>query len=90
MINPVQISAADMDPAALKRDFGDKIIFWGGGCDTQNVLGTGTPEQVRQNVRILVGILRPGGGFVFRSWSHNILVHICPAGECGGDVGYCV
>ncbi len=77
VINPVQISAADMDPAALKRNFGDKIIFWGGGCDTQNVLGTATPEQVRQNVRGLIDIFKPGGGFVFNQ-VHNIMGDVPP------------
>ena len=65
ILNPVQISADKMSPKLLKDKYGDKIVFWGGGCDTQNVLGTGTPEQVRENVAELVGILKQGSGFVF-------------------------
>ena len=71
-INPVQISAQGMDPALLKRDFGDRLVFWGGGCDTQRVLGTATPDAVRANVRELAGILAAGGGFVFTP-VHNIM-----------------
>lgn len=77
IINPVQISARDMDPAALKKDFGGDITFWGGGCDTQKVLPSGTPQQVRDHVRRNIDILGPGGGFVFAS-VHNILAEIPP------------
>jgi uroporphyrinogen decarboxylase len=76
-LNPVQISAADMDPAELKAEFGDRIVFWGGGCNTQQVLGTGTPEEVAENVRHLVRIFKPGGGFVFNQ-VHNILGNVPP------------
>ena len=51
ILNPVQTSAANMDPARLKREFGDRLVFWGGGCDTQRVLGQATPEEVREHVR---------------------------------------
>ncbi len=74
-INPVQISCAGMDAAGLKRDFGDAMVFWGGGCDTQRVLLTGTPEEVRDHVRQQVRTLHPGGGFVFQQ-VHNILVGV--------------
>ena len=47
IINPVQISCRGMEAAGLKRDFGDAIVFWGGGCDTQTVLAGGTPESIR-------------------------------------------
>ena len=65
VLNPVQISAVDMEPEALKRDFGSDIVFWGGGCDTQHVLGTGTPADVADNVRHLMSVFKPGGGYVF-------------------------
>jgi uroporphyrinogen decarboxylase len=72
IINPVQISAEGMDPASLMKEFGGKIVFWGGGCDTQRVLPLGTPEEVRahvaENIRIFGA--RPGG-FVFNQ-VHNI------------------
>ncbi|MFC1718291.1 uroporphyrinogen decarboxylase family protein [Candidatus Poribacteria bacterium] len=76
-LNPVQISADNMDPRELKEEFGDGITFWGGGCDTQNVLGVKTPEGVAQNVRELVSIFKPGGGFVFNQ-VHNILGNVPP------------
>jgi uroporphyrinogen decarboxylase len=77
-INPVQISCRGMEPAALKRDFGSKLTFWGGGCDTRDVLIHGTPEQVREHVRRLVDIWQTGGGFVFQQ-VHNIMGDVPPA-----------
>jgi uroporphyrinogen decarboxylase len=71
VLNPVQISAKGMDPARLKREFGDRLTFWGGGCDTQTVLPFGTPEQVYEHTRQNIEILKPGGGFVFCQ-VHNI------------------
>ena len=50
-INPVQISCRGMDSATLKREFGDRLTFWGGGCDTQSVLPSASPEQVAEHVR---------------------------------------
>lgn len=70
-INPVQVSAADMDTARLKREFGSEITFWGGGCDTQHVLAGGTPQQVADEVKRRIDDLAPGGGFVFTQ-VHNI------------------
>lgn len=77
-INPVQISCRGMAAAELKREFGRDITFWGGGCDTQKILPYGTPDQVREHVRQLVAIWKPGGGFVFQQ-VHNILAHVPPA-----------
>mgnify|MGYP005855310249 CR=1 FL=1 len=74
-INPVQISAAGMDAAELKREFGRDITFWGGGCDTQHILPHGTPKEVREHVRRQVATLRPGGGFVFQQ-VHNIMANV--------------
>jgi uroporphyrinogen decarboxylase len=71
ILNPVQISARGMDPARLKREFGDKLCFWGGGCDTQSVLPFGTPEEVYAHTRAEIELLKPGGGFVFCQ-VHNI------------------
>jgi uroporphyrinogen decarboxylase len=77
-INPVQISCRGMDPAALKRDFGHQLTFWGGGCDTRDLLVHGTPDQIRDHVRRLVEIWQPGGGYVFQQ-VHNILADVPPA-----------
>ena len=71
ILNPVQTSARDMDPQELKRRFGAKLTFWGGGCDSQHVLPTGTPEEVAAHVRQQVTILKQGGGYVFNN-IHNI------------------
>lgn len=71
ILNPVQCSAADMDPAGLKKEFGDQLIFWGGGVDTQKTLPFGTPEEVYNETRKRIEIFNAGGGFVFSS-IHNI------------------
>ena len=71
ILNPVQCSAVGMDPVGLKKDFGDRIVFWGGGVDTQGTLPFGTPEEVRREVRERIRTLAPGGGFVFNP-IHNV------------------
>jgi hypothetical protein len=71
ILNPVQCSAAHMDPQELKEEHGDRLTFWGGGVDTQHTLPFGTPEDVRQEVRERVKIFGRGGGFVFNT-THNI------------------
>ncbi len=71
IINPVQISASGMDPRLLKSEFGDRIVFWGGGVDTQKTLPFGTPEKVRAEVLERCGIFSKGGGFVFNA-IHNV------------------
>jgi len=76
-VNPVQISCRGMDAAGLKRDFGKDITFWGGGCDTQYVLPRGTADEIKAHVRQQIGILRPGGGFVFQQ-VHNIMADVPP------------
>ncbi|MCU0500784.1 MAG: uroporphyrinogen decarboxylase family protein [Anaerolineae bacterium] len=71
ILNPIQTSAANMQPERLQAEFGGKIVFWGGGCDTQRVLPTATPEEVRAHVRERLAVLKPGGGYVFNQ-VHNI------------------
>ena len=77
-INPVQISCRGMEAAGLKRDFGARLTFWGGGCDTRDVLIQGTPAQVREHVRRQIETLSPDGGFVFQQ-VHNIMADVPPA-----------
>jgi uroporphyrinogen decarboxylase len=74
-INPVQITARGMEPAGLKRDFGREIVLWGGGCDTQQILPSGSPGEVYEHVREMLQILSPGGGYVFQQ-VHNILPEV--------------
>jgi uroporphyrinogen decarboxylase len=74
-INPVQITCRGMEAAGLKRDFGDRLTFWGGGCDTREILIKGTPAQVREHVRRQVDLWRPQGGFVFQQ-VHNIMADV--------------
>jgi len=71
ILNPVQISAAGMDPDFLKKNYGDKLVFWGGGVDTQKTLPFGTPENVKEEVENNMFIFGKGGGFVFNT-VHNI------------------
>ncbi|MFH1566602.1 MAG: uroporphyrinogen decarboxylase family protein [Gemmatimonadota bacterium] len=72
ILNPVQISASNMEPERLMADFGGRVVFWGGGCDTQRLLPLGTPEQVREHVRHNLQVFGAGeGGYVFTQ-VHNI------------------
>ena len=71
ILNPVQTSAANMEPARLKKAFGGKIVFWGGGCDTQSVLERATVDEIREHVRERLATFAPGGGYVFNQ-VHNI------------------
>jgi len=71
ILNPVQISAANMEPERLKSEFGGRVVFWGGGCATQHVLPNGSPDDVREHVRHNLSVFSPGGGFVFTQ-VHNI------------------
>jgi len=71
IINPVQCSAAGMDPEVLKPAFGDRLVFWGGGCDTQKTLPFGKPEEVREEVLHRLEVFSANGGYVFNA-VHNI------------------
>ena len=71
VLNPVQCSAEGMDPARLKKEFGDQLVFWGGGVDTQKTLPFGTPEEVYREVSERIEIFSANSGFVFNS-IHNI------------------
>jgi uroporphyrinogen decarboxylase len=75
-LNPVQVTARDMDPTVLKREFGDRLTFWG-GIATQTVLSQGTTEEVREEVRRRIEEMAPGGGYVLAS-VHNIQDDVPP------------
>lgn len=72
ILNPVQLSAKGMDPHMLKEKYGDKLVFWGGGVDTQQTLPFGTPEEVKAQVKERLEILSKGGGYVFAP-IHNVV-----------------
>lgn len=71
ILNPVQCSAHGMDAKDLKRKYGDDIVFWGGGIDTQSTLAFGTPEDVREQVLRRCDIFAENGGFIFNA-VHNV------------------
>lgn len=75
IINPVQINASGMDPKKLKEKYGQDIVFWGGGIDTQQVLPFGKPEDVREQVLKTCEIFNKNGGFVFNA-VHNIQANV--------------
>jgi uroporphyrinogen decarboxylase len=75
ILNPVQITAAGMDPARLKREFGKQLVFWGGGVDTQTTLNRGTTDDVRRQAKEMLDIFSPGGAYVF-SQVHNIEANV--------------
>lgn len=75
IINPVQINASGMDPKLLKKKYGDKLVFWGGGVDTQGVFAFGTPAEVKEQVKTQCSILNENGGFVFNT-VHNIQANV--------------
>jgi len=71
ILNPVQIGLVNMEPERLKREFGDRIVFWGGGVDAQHVLAFKNPAEIREHVRENLDAFMPGGGYVFNN-VHNI------------------
>jgi hypothetical protein len=71
ILNPVQCSALNMDPVQLKSIYGERLVFWGGGVDTQKTLPFGTPAEVRAEVLGRCEVFAPGGGFVFNA-IHNV------------------
>jgi uroporphyrinogen decarboxylase len=77
ILNPVQISTPGLDPRRLKKKYGKNLVFWGGGIDSQHILPFATPEQVREEVRTNIKILKPGGGYVFNN-VHNIQAGVPP------------
>ncbi len=76
-LNPVQTSAVNMEPERLKAEFGGRIVFWGGGCDTQWTLGNASPDEIDAHVHERMRIFAPGGGFIFTP-VHNVQANILP------------
>jgi uroporphyrinogen decarboxylase len=77
ILNPVQTTAANMEPEKLKKEFGKDVTFWGGGCNTRDVLVFGSPEKVKEDVKRRISIFGEGGGYVFNQ-IHNILADVPP------------
>ena len=75
-LNPVQVSAANMDPALLKREFGDHLCFWG-GVDTGHVMPRGSVEDVRREVELRIRQMAPGGGYILAA-VHNLQPEVPP------------
>jgi uroporphyrinogen decarboxylase len=75
--NPVQFTAANMELEGLKKDFGKDLVFWGGGVNTQSTLKNGSPYNVSDEVKRILDIMAPGGGFVFTP-VHNIQEDVPP------------
>jgi len=75
--NPIQITCRGMNAGSLKARYGQRLTFWGGGCDTQHLLPQATPKEVAKHVKEQVAILSPDGGFVFQQ-VHNILADVAP------------
>jgi hypothetical protein len=71
ILNPVQCSAAMMEPERLKEKYGERITFWGGGVDTQRTLPFGSAAEVREQVLRRCDVFSRQGGFIFNS-IHNI------------------
>jgi uroporphyrinogen decarboxylase len=77
ILNPVQVSAKNMDSNSLKKEFGKDLVFWGGGADATKVLMFADVDGIREEVKKRIHDLAPGGGFVFAS-IHNIQPNVPP------------
>jgi len=77
ILNPVQTSATNMDPEALKKKYGKNLVFWGGGIDSQHTLPFSDPDEIKEEVRRNLEIFKPSGGYIFNN-IHNIQGDIPP------------
>lgn len=77
ILNPIQYSAAKMDTRKLKEEFGNELVFWGGGIDTQKILPFGSKKEIRDEVKKRIDDLAPGGGFIFAT-VHTIQPEVPP------------
>lgn len=80
-VNPVQISCNNMGAAELKAKFGDRLVFWGGGCDTRDVLPNGSYDEIVRHTKEQIQILNASGGFIFQQ-VHNIMANVAPENIC--------
>ena len=71
ILNPIQLSASNMDPVKLKKEFGDDLVFWGGGVDTQTTMSFKSIKEIEDEVKRNIDIFAIGGGYVFTQ-VHNI------------------
>lgn len=76
-INPIQVSAEHMEPTALKREYGNDIVFFG-GIDENVILRNGTEQQVREETRRIIDILGADGRYIVAP-SHDYLLPEVPA-----------
>jgi len=77
ILNPVQTSAMNMDPATLKMNYGKKLVLWGGGIDSQHTLPFSTPDEIKEEVKRNLEIFKPNGGYIFNN-IHNIQGDVPP------------
>ncbi len=77
ILNPVQTTAANMEPEKLKKEFGKYITFWGGGCNTRDILPNKSPKEVKEDVKKRIDVFCSGGGYIFNQ-IHNILADVPP------------
>ena len=77
ILNPVQIGLPNMEPERLKSEFGEQLVFWGGGIDAQHILPFADPDEIRNHVKANLKIFKPNGGYVFNN-VHNIQVGVPP------------
>lgn len=77
ILNPIQMECDNMDPAQIKKEFGDRLTIWGGACSTQTTLTNGSIDDIVREAKDMIKIYAPGGGFVF-SQIHNIQAGISP------------
>ncbi len=77
ILNPLHVNTANMDPKKIKDEFGGRVVFWGGGVDTQTVLPYGTPEEVEAQANERMKIFAPSGGFIFTP-VHNLQYGVPP------------
>ena len=77
ILNPLQVSARDMNPQTLKEEFGNRISFWGGGGDPHGAFSGSSPEEVKEELKVRVKTLKPGGGWVCAP-IHNVQRDVSP------------